>query len=52
MITRWRFALVALLLALFVIAPGVRAAEPIKIGFSMALTGGIAPNGKLALLAM
>ncbi|HXQ52774.1 MAG TPA: amino acid ABC transporter substrate-binding protein [Stellaceae bacterium] len=29
-----------------------RAAEPIKIGFSMALTGGLAPNGKSALLAM
>ncbi len=28
------------------------AAEPIKIGFSMALTGGLAPNGKSALLAM
>jgi branched-chain amino acid transport system substrate-binding protein len=24
---------------------------PIKIGFSMALTGGLAPNGKSALLA-
>jgi len=28
------------------------AAEPIKIGFSMALTGGLAANGKAALLAM
>src|SRR5579859_1004007 len=28
------------------------AAEPIKIGFGMALTGGLAPNGKAALLAM
>jgi len=27
------------------------AGEPIKIGFSMALTGGLAPNGKSALLA-
>src|SRR5262249_18608107 len=26
--------------------------EPIKIGFSMALTGGLAPNGKQALLGM
>src|SRR6202022_3728271 len=25
--------------------------EPIKIGYSMALTGGLAPNGKSALLA-
>lgn len=29
-----------------------RAAEPIRIGFGMALTGGLAPNGKAALLAM
>ncbi len=28
------------------------AAEPIKIGFGMALTGGLAANGKAALLAM
>jgi branched-chain amino acid transport system substrate-binding protein len=25
--------------------------EPIKIGYSMSLTGGLAPNGKSALLA-
>jgi branched-chain amino acid transport system substrate-binding protein len=31
---------------------GARAADPITIGFGMALTGGIAPNGKAALLAM
>ena len=29
-----------------------RAAEPIRIGFSMALTGGGASNGKVALIAM
>ncbi len=29
-----------------------RAADPVTIGFGMALTGGIAPNGKAALLAM
>ena len=29
-----------------------RATEPITIGFGMALTGGLAPNGKGALLAM
>jgi branched-chain amino acid transport system substrate-binding protein len=28
-----------------------QAGEPIKIGYSMALTGGLAPNGKSALLA-
>jgi branched-chain amino acid transport system substrate-binding protein len=33
-------------------APVARAAEPITIGFGMALTGGLAPNGKAALLAM
>jgi len=33
-------------------ATAVRAAEPIKIGFGMALTGGLAAIGKSALLAM
>ena len=33
-------------------APSAQAAEPIKIGFSMPLTGGLAANGKSALLAM
>jgi len=41
-------AAVALLLG----AVGAGAAEPIKIGFGMALTGGLAANGKAALLAM
>ena len=36
-----------------VLTPGVaRAAEPIKIGFSMALTGALAGAGKAALIAM
>src|ERR1700716_1007596 len=30
---------------------GTRAAEPIKIGFSMPLTGGLASNGKAILAA-
>ena len=40
--------------ALAYIAPDARAQtkEPIKIGFSMALSGGLSPNGKAALLAM
>ena len=44
----------ALLAASFLLAgvPGARAADPITIGFGMALTGGLAPNGKAALLAM
>jgi branched-chain amino acid transport system substrate-binding protein len=29
-----------------------RAADPVKVGFSMALTGGVAPNGKQILLAL
>ena len=28
------------------------AADPIKVGFSMALTGAVAPNGKQLLLAL
>jgi len=40
-------ALAALLLALL----PARAAEPIKIGFTMALTGAVAPNGKQVLAA-
>ncbi len=32
--------------------PAARAADPITIGFGMALTGGLAPNGRSALLAM
>jgi branched-chain amino acid transport system substrate-binding protein len=48
----WNLCLVTLSLAVAVAAGSARAAEPIKIGFSMALTGGLAPNGKSALLAM
>ena len=33
-------------------APAAKAADPITIGLGMALTGGLAPNGKAALLAM
>src|SRR5215475_16180427 len=33
-------------------APVARAADPIKIGLGMALTGGLSGNGKPALLAM
>src|SRR5271167_5280460 len=34
------------------LAGPARAQAPITIGFGMALTGGLAPNGKAALLAM
>src|ERR1700690_4303240 len=45
-------ALAVLASLLVVSAPAsAQSGEPIKIGFSMALTGGLAPNGKSALLA-
>ncbi|HEX6214500.1 MAG TPA: amino acid ABC transporter substrate-binding protein, partial [Vicinamibacterales bacterium] len=43
--------LVALALSIWTTAT-VRAADPIKVGFSMALTGAVAPNGKQNLLAL
>ncbi len=56
---RWRkpkTLLFSAVLAASAFAPGSLQAqapsgEPIKIGYSMALTGGLAPNGKSALLA-
>ncbi len=45
---RAAFGMVALLLA----AASAQAAEPIKIGLSMSLTGGLAGGGKSALLGM
>jgi branched-chain amino acid transport system substrate-binding protein len=36
---------------LLAVPASAQSGEPIKIGFSMALTGGLAPNGKSALLA-
>jgi branched-chain amino acid transport system substrate-binding protein len=48
----WRWSLCAFVAALAAAQPpAARAAEPIKIGFGMALTGGLAVNGKPALLA-
>ena len=41
----------ALILAI-TLAPVSQAASPLRIGFGMALTGGLAANGKAALLAM
>src|SRR6266851_4122665 len=48
------WALIGAIVGTFVLAGGstVRAADPIKIGFGMALTGGLAANGKAALIAM
>jgi hypothetical protein len=42
----------ALFAPVLFVGPPAQAADPITIGFGMALTGGLAPNGKAALLAM
>src|SRR3954447_1247671 len=47
----FRHALV-LAVALLAGVASARAADPITIGFGMALTGGIAANGRAALIAM
>src|SRR5436853_493385 len=45
-------AAMALIVGALVATPAsAQTGEPIKIGYSMALTGGLAPNGKSALLA-
>src|ERR1044071_3408940 len=55
-LARWlgRTAFASLIAAesLFLSAPAVSAADPIKIGFGMALTGPLAANGKMSLVAM
>jgi branched-chain amino acid transport system substrate-binding protein len=43
--------LVFVVAASFTTPAAAQSGEPIKIGYSMALTGGLAPNGKSALLA-
>lgn len=48
---RWVSGAIAAL-GLIAIAPQAQAADPIKVGFSMALSGGLAANGKAALLAI
>ncbi|MGC1689747.1 MAG: hypothetical protein WA756_07395, partial [Pseudolabrys sp.] len=45
------FAISALLAAFFPAPAAAQTGEPIKIGHSMALTGGLAANGRSALLA-
>src|SRR5690349_19941031 len=53
MLTARRWCLVAAALVLAsALSISARAADPIRIGFGMALTGGLAVNGKPALLAM
>jgi len=49
---RLRVVAVGAMAAAAWLIPPAHAAEPITIGFGMALTGGLAPNGKAALLAM
>jgi branched-chain amino acid transport system substrate-binding protein len=50
------WVLVGALIAIVALAgtwiPAALAAQPIRVGFGMALTGGLAANGKAALLAM
>jgi branched-chain amino acid transport system substrate-binding protein len=43
---------VAALVTLAAMSPTMADEKPITIGFGMALTGGLAPNGRAALLAM
>jgi branched-chain amino acid transport system substrate-binding protein len=47
-----RRAVLAVFAAIALGTPAAPAADPIRIGFGMALTGPLAPNGKSALLAM
>src|SRR5258708_11333098 len=47
----WLMAWLAAL-GLVAVATLAQAADPIRIGFGMALTGPLAPNGKMSLLAM
>ena len=47
-----RFVAAAVVTASVLVSSAARAAEPITIGFGMALTGGLAAAGKTALLAM
>ena len=46
------FAILALLAGAFVpVSAAAQMGEPVKIGYSMSLTGGLGPNGRSALLA-
>ena len=48
----WRAAVAAAAFFLLSFHAPASAAEPIKIGFSMAMTGGVAQNGKQLLIAL
>ena len=43
---------ILLTVALFLLGPAALAASPIKVGFSMALTGSVAQNGKQLIIAL
>ena len=47
-----RLASLAFVTVFLFAAASAMAAEPIKIGFGMALTGPLSPNGKMSLVAM
>ena len=50
-----RMMLAGMVMMAFAVAPAAAQApsgDPVKIGFSMTLTGGLAGNGKAALIAM
>jgi branched-chain amino acid transport system substrate-binding protein len=44
--------IIGMLLLIAILISASQAAQPLRIGFGMALTGGLAANGKAALLAM
>jgi branched-chain amino acid transport system substrate-binding protein len=48
----WRAALAAAAVLVLAVHLPAAAAEPIRIGFSMAMTGGVAQNGKQLLIAL
>jgi branched-chain amino acid transport system substrate-binding protein len=52
MIANWRAAVAAAVVLLLSPQAPAFAADPIKVGFSMALTGGVAQNGKQLLIAL
>jgi branched-chain amino acid transport system substrate-binding protein len=52
MLAIWRAAAAAAAVLLLLLCAPASGSEPIKVGFSMALTGGVAQNGKQLLIAL
>ena len=50
--SHWGRAAALLIAAIWLAAAPTRAADPIKIGMSMALTGGLASGGKVMLITL